>query len=102
MTNLHLLNERAEASAIRDRMRPKAWAELLSTCRRVAFLFPRTLHVGIDIAVGPGYRSHVVLEANAFGDLLNDVTDNGLNTYEAEVAALLGLSGAAVCSTATR
>jgi hypothetical protein len=102
MTNLHLLNERAEASAIRARMRPNAWAELLSTCRRVASLFPRTLHVGIDIAVGPGYRSHVVLEANAFGDLLNDVTDNGLNTYEAEVAALLGLSGAALCSTATR
>jgi hypothetical protein len=51
-------------------------------------LFPRCHHIGLDLLFTPGFRSHVLLEANAFGDLLPGVLWNGLDTYEAELASL--------------
>ncbi|MDP6045099.1 MAG: STM4014 family protein [Phycisphaerae bacterium] len=88
ITNLHLLNRRADPSALRSRMDPDAWNSLLNSCRTVASQFPDTLHVGVDVAVGPRLAKHAVIEANAFGDLLHDVTDRNMTTHEAEVAAL--------------
>jgi len=41
------------------------------------------------VAVLPGFARHVVLEANAFGDLLHGVTHRGETTYEAEASALV-------------
>ena len=45
--------------------------------------------LGIDILIGPNFREHRVLEFNAFGDLLPGVLWEGMNTYEAQVAACL-------------
>jgi hypothetical protein len=90
LTNLHLLNRRADPALLRDRMQPDAWEALLETCRRVAARFPRTLHTGIDMAVRAGFRDHAVLEVNAFGDLLHGVTRDGRDTYALELSALLG------------
>ena len=87
LTNLHLLNQRGDAQAIRQRMSTQAWDSLMDTCTRVAALFPRTLHLGIDVAVHVDFRSHAVLEVNAFGDHLKNVTHGGLTTYEAEIKA---------------
>lgn len=88
MTNLHLLNDRASVDELRGRMTCEAWDSLLDSCRRVARLFPRTLQLGLDVAVLPGMRSHRVLEVNAFGDLLKGVTLGGRNTYDAQLAAV--------------
>src|SRR5690606_10266155 len=88
LTNLHLLNKRGDATLLRNRMDEAAWARMLDTCRRVAQLFPRTLHLGIDLAVGVDLRRHAVLEVNAFGDLLKGVTDQGQTTWDAQVQAL--------------
>jgi hypothetical protein len=90
LTNLHLLNRRADPALLRARMPPAAWEALLDSCRRVAAQFPRTLHTGIDVAVRVGFRDHAVLEVNAFGDLLHGVTRDGRDTYATELAALLG------------
>ena len=94
MTNLHLLNRRVHGEAVRRLMPAKAWDALLETCRRVARAFPRTLQLGLDIAVSPGFRSHAVLEVNAFGDLLHGVEHNGLSTYAAQVRAIHGWGAA--------
>jgi hypothetical protein len=90
LTNLHLGNTRADPEEVIRRMGPEAWQGLMGTCTAVGRLFARTLHVGIDVAVTPGFRRHVVLEVNAFGDLLKGVTANGLSTYQTEILALLG------------
>ncbi len=88
LTNLHLLNRRADPALLRVRMPAGAWESLLDTCRQVAAQFPRTLHMGIDLAVRAGFRDHAVLEVNAFGDLLHGVHIDGRNTYASEVACL--------------
>lgn len=90
MTNLHLLNDRGSGEGVRARMGEEAWERLLATARRVASAFPRSLHLGLDVAVPPGFRSHVVLEVNAFGDWLKGVLHEGRSPYECELRALYG------------
>lgn len=90
LTNLHLGNVRSDPDEVIGRMGPNGWPGLMKTCMVVGRLFPRTLHVGIDVAVTPGFRRHAVLEVNAFGDLLKGIAADGLSTYEVEIQTLLG------------
>jgi hypothetical protein len=89
MTNLHLLNRRGDLSAVLDRMGPEAWEAARRTCERTAAVFPDGLHLGVDLLIAPGFRRHAVLEGNAFGDLLPDVLNEGVDTYEAEIRAVI-------------
>jgi glutathione synthase/RimK-type ligase-like ATP-grasp enzyme len=93
MTNLHLGNRRGDLAAVVARMGEKAWGDALRTCERAAAVFPGSLHVGVDLLVGPDWKRHAVLEANAFGDLLPGVLCDGMDTYEAEVRAVMNLRG---------
>ncbi|QEH32441.1 hypothetical protein OJF2_09120 [Aquisphaera giovannonii] len=89
MTNLHLKSRRGSVPTLRGRMGEPAWESLLETCRRVGEAFPGCQYLGVDVAVLPGYRRHVIFEANAFGDLLPGVLDpSGRDTYTAEIEAL--------------
>ncbi|WP_111652453.1 STM4014 family protein [Actinoplanes lutulentus] len=83
MTNLHLGNARGDVDAVRAAAGETAWAAAMETCARVGALFPRTLHVGVDLMFRAGWRDHAVAEVNAFGDLLN-----GHDTYGDQVAAI--------------
>ncbi|MCI0458119.1 MAG: STM4014 family protein [Gemmataceae bacterium] len=85
MTNLHLKNRRGDFAPLLRRMGEQTWAAARQTCERAASLFPRSLHVGVDLLLTPGYRRHAVLEVNAFGDLLPGVLCDGQDTYEAEI-----------------
>jgi hypothetical protein len=69
-------------------MGEETWAAARTACERGASLFPRSLHVGVDLLLTPGYRRHAVLEVNAFGDLLPGVLCDGQDTYKAEINAL--------------
>jgi hypothetical protein len=89
MTNLHLKNQRGDLSALLDRMGAEAWQAARRTCERAVALFPGSLYAGVDLLIAPGYRRHAVLESNAFGDLLPGITHGGLDTYAAEISALL-------------
>lgn len=92
MTNLHLGNRRGSIPALQSRMGDAAWQSLLETCRRVSETFPNCHYLGVDLAVLPGYRRHVVLEVNAFGDFLPGVLDAaGRDTYTAELESLAPL-----------
>jgi glutathione synthase/RimK-type ligase-like ATP-grasp enzyme len=89
ITNLHLLNDRADPSAVRARMGEDAWHAAMATCERVmSECFPRSLHGGVDLLVSSDFRRHAVLEVNAFGDLLPGVMYDGVDTYSAEIAAV--------------
>jgi glutathione synthase/RimK-type ligase-like ATP-grasp enzyme len=89
MTNLHLQNRRGDLSAVVARMSPEAWQAARRTCERTGAVFPDSLHLGVDLLIARDYRQHAVLEANAFGDLLPEVLSEGVDTYEAEVRAVL-------------
>jgi hypothetical protein len=89
MTNLHLGNRRGELSDVVARMGPEAWQAAQRTCEQAAAVFPISLHLGVDLLLGPDYRRAAVLEANAFGDLLPGVLSEGVDTYEAEIRAVL-------------
>jgi hypothetical protein len=89
MTNLHLLNQRGDLAAVRTQMGPAAWRAARRTCERAAAVFPESLHLGVDLLVAPDFRRHFVLEGNAFGDLLPGVRSRGLDTYAAEIRAVI-------------
>ncbi|QEL17965.1 STM4014 family protein [Limnoglobus roseus] len=88
ITNLHLLNERADAADLRKELPAEKWEVAMSDCRRAAAVFGGCHHVGIDLAFTPGFRRHAILEANAFGDFLPGLLCDGLDTHEAELVAL--------------
>ncbi len=88
ITNLHLLNERDSAERLREKMSKSSWHALLETCRKTARVFPKTMAMGLDIAVAAALRNHYVLEVNAFGDLLNGVLWQGMTPYELELSEM--------------
>ena len=87
MTNLHLGNDRGDRDAVRAALGPALWARALALCEAAAALFPDTLCAGVDVAIVPG-QGPVLLEINAFGDLLPGVLHEGVDTYEAQLRAL--------------
>ena len=88
LTNLHLLNDRAVASLVRNRMGEAAWSAAIGECERAMACFPASLHGGVDLMIAAGLRRHAVLEVNAFGDLLPGSLWNGIGSYEAEISAI--------------
>lgn len=89
ITNLHLLNDRADTAALEIKM-DGAWGSIVTTCEQIAAAFPQSLYMGIDVAVMPDFRRHIVLEVNAFGDLLPGILHDGTDTYSAEIEAITG------------
>ncbi len=89
MTNLHLGNARGDLPGVRAAAGEERWAAAMRTCEAAAACFPGSLHVGVDLLFGRGYRTHAVAEVNAFGDLLPGLLAGGRDTYAAELDALL-------------
>ncbi|MET9145873.1 STM4014 family protein [Streptomyces sp. NPDC004042] len=98
LTNLHLGGARGDLDAARRAVEAAGgrWSDVLAVCERAAACFPRTLCVGVDLLPAVGWRRFAVGEVNAFGDLLPRLTGlpgsgaEGLDTYAAQVAAVLG------------
>lgn len=88
MTNLHLLNKRADADLLRKKMTTAAWDSLIDSCEKVASCFPKSLYIALDVVVSINLKHHFILEVNAFGDLLKGVTYNNLTPQEAEIIQL--------------
>ncbi|MCB9675807.1 MAG: STM4014 family protein [Alphaproteobacteria bacterium] len=85
-TNLHLGGRRIPFEVVRAHLGPERTERVLDVSRRAAACFPACRVLGLDVmwtAEGPR-----VIEANAFGDLLNDVLWEGLNPWEAQLATL--------------
>ncbi len=93
ITNLHLLNRRERVENLG--LDAGAIASIEHAVTRTAALFPNCLHVGVDLILPSGSTTPVVLEANAFGDLLPGLEHEGEAVYEAEIAAMLKWRSAA-------
>ncbi len=89
LTNLHLGNRRGNSEQFLRRLGHDGWQRLTQICEQSMRAFSKSLYAGIDLLVMPDLARHAVLEVNAFGDLLPHVLDQGLDTYSAEVAAVI-------------
>ncbi len=87
ITNLHLGGWRGDLEALRKEVPPELWDAAMDSCRKVAALYG-ALHVGIDLMFEQGWTGHRVIEANAFGDLLPNLTRDGMSVWEWEVSRL--------------
>ncbi|GAC1367731.1 MAG: hypothetical protein PVS3B1_28180 [Ktedonobacteraceae bacterium] len=88
MTNLHLLNQRGNLVDILERIGPDRWRAAQESCVRAVNLL-ESLYVGVDLLFDSNYAYHAILEMNAFGDLLPGLLYNDLDTYSAEILAVL-------------
>jgi hypothetical protein len=77
MTNLHLGNRRGEVERMIDEATMR---RVEDGVRRAAGVFPRCKMIGLDII--PNAHRTIVLEANAFGDLLPGLHWQDASTYD--------------------
>jgi len=88
ITNLHLGGYRGDLDALSAQLRPGALERAMDSCRAVARLHD-SFQLGVDLMYEPGLEQHRVLEANAFGDLLPNLTRDGLSVYQWQVRQAL-------------
>ncbi|WP_375510739.1 STM4014 family protein [uncultured Nostoc sp.] len=89
MTNLHLGNERGNTEEFLAKLGVENWGIMKRTCEQAAALFPNSLYCGVDLLILPDWKTHAILEINAFGDLLPGILWNGIDTSTGEVKAIL-------------
>ncbi|MDZ8032974.1 STM4014 family protein [Nostoc sp. DedSLP04] len=89
MTNLHLGNERGNTEEFLAKVGLENWEIMKRTCEQAATLFPNSLYCGVDLLILPDWKTHAILEINAFGDLLPGILWNGMDTYTSEIKAIL-------------
>jgi glutathione synthase/RimK-type ligase-like ATP-grasp enzyme len=93
MTNLHLGSDRRTIDDLPKGLTPDAWEKMMQTCEQTAACFTKSFYCGIDLLIAPNLKDHYILEVNAFGDLLQEITWQGQDTYTTEIEMLLqGLS----------
>lgn len=89
-TNLQLGARRGQEAELAQFLGPERYAALLQPaldCRRA---FPGALSLALDLAPDVRWRRSWVLEANAFGDDLPGLTEEGRTLHEWAVSAALG------------
>lgn len=89
LTNLHLLNDRAEGDSLQEKVPAQNWESAMRSCEKTMRCFPRSLCGGVDLVFTPGFTRHAILEVNTWGDLLPGVLQNGKTTYEAQIRAVM-------------
>jgi len=80
ITNLNLGGRRGDVAALRALVSDDAWDHAMTSCTAVQCA-SGAFHVGVDLLFTPGLRDHVVIEGNAFGDLLPNLERDGLDVY---------------------
>jgi glutathione synthase/RimK-type ligase-like ATP-grasp enzyme len=87
ITNLHLGGRRGDPAAF-EALVPRAVRDAADeSCRRIARLYPGLLHIGVDVLYTDDLAGHAVVEANAFGDLLPNLSRDGMSVYRWEIRA---------------
>lgn len=100
ITNLHLGNQRCTIEDLN--LSPEVWQKIDSLTANVMKTFNKSLYSGLDILLPrTQHQKPVLLEANAFGDLLPGLLHKGHSSYHSELIAFYQqypqLMRAAVC-----
>lgn len=88
LTNLHLGNRRGDGERLRSLVGEPRWRTLMQECERAARVYSGSFQVGVDLLLTPGFRQALILELNAFGDLLPGILWEGEETYQSEIGSL--------------
>jgi glutathione synthase/RimK-type ligase-like ATP-grasp enzyme len=89
ITNLHLGNKRGNMDEFMAIIGAAKLHEIKQLAEQAAACFPNSLYMGIDILLTADLRKTVVLEINAFGDLLPGLLHEGETCYEAQINAMV-------------
>lgn len=87
ITNLHLGNSRGDLSAIITYIGSNRFEAIKKVAEQTAACFPNCLYMGVDVLISNNLKDIMVLEVNAFGDLLPNLSDAGENIYQAQIKA---------------
>jgi hypothetical protein len=87
ITNLHLGGRRGDLDSLKAQVSHENWNNMLHSCR-LASKAIGALQVGLDVLFEPGFETHQLIEANAFGDLLPRLTVNGLDVWETQIKSI--------------
>lgn len=91
ITNLHLGNQRQSGEALSSILSEEQLLDCVSVAEATARLFGECMVLGVDVMLTADRKRSLVIEANAFGDLVPDVFDSkGRDTYTAWVDEVLG------------
>ncbi len=83
MTNLHLGNQRDQLCKLG--LKQEAEDALMKQVEITATAFPQSHYMGIDLLLSRGGNRPMVIETNAFGDLLPGILFQGQDTYATEL-----------------
>lgn len=89
ITNLHLGNRRGDINEFIANIGAHKLEEIKQLAEKTAACFPGSLYMGIDILLTADLKKTVVLEINAFGDLLPGLLHEGESCYEAQIKAMI-------------
>ena len=89
ITNLHLGNRRGNMQDFIQQFGEEKLEEIKALAERTAACFPDSFYMGVDILLTADRKKLVVLEVNAFGDLLPGLLDEGYSVYELEINAII-------------
>jgi hypothetical protein len=87
ITNLNLGGLRGDVEALHQTIPSPVWDAALASCRRVQ-RESGAYHVGVDVMFDADLAGHRILEGNAFGDLLPNLTRDGLDVYGWQIRRL--------------
>lgn len=88
MTNLHLENGRGDLAKIKAYL-GESWSSIPALAEQAMQAFPKSLYAGLDVLITQHQKKPYLLEANTFGDFHPNTYVQGLDTYQAELLALL-------------
>lgn len=86
MTNLHLGNQRCSVEELQ--LPATVWQKIDALVEHTMRQFPKSLYAGLDVMLPRHGGNPILLEANAFGDLLPNLAYQGKSTYLSEIEAL--------------
>lgn len=89
ITNLHLGNRRGNIDEFTATIGNDKLNEIKQLAEQAAACFRGSLYMGIDILLTADLKRTVVLEVNAFGDLLPGLLHEGETCYEAQIRAMI-------------
>lgn len=89
LTNLHLGNRRGDMNEFLSVIGKDKLHQIKQLAEQAAACLPSSLYLGIDILLTADLKKTVVLEINAFGDLLPGLLHEGETCYEAQIKAMI-------------
>jgi hypothetical protein len=88
ITNLHLGGWRGDVRSLLRAIPADLLEAAMESCRAVARLHD-SFQLGVDLLYEAGFAGHRIVEANAFGDLLPNLTRDGLSVYAWQIREAL-------------